>query len=403
MLGPPIAAAGGYMSFGYPDLAVGGVEDLDRAFAAIRSVGAVGVKVPIERGFRAATFLPIHSPEVRQAIVRKAAEYDLPIYVHASDEVEQSIGLDMGARGLLHLNFFGGPPSPAFVDRLARARASVVTTFSTIDAALARVEPERLDDPVVRLAVSAIERRTARDPAAWRAAEVDDFGYVVPWMPRLLRRVVAPREGADDLRAGLANNLRAAKLLHDAGVPIVIGSDAGNTMVIAQFHGPTTLRETELLVAAGVPPAAVLDAATRRPARMLGLDAEIGTVEVGKRADLIVVDGDPLADIRALRALRWTIRDGVARTPREWMRVPSARAEEAAASVDVTPSATLGAGMETTPGRDGAPRVERIGSARRRRTRSTCGGSRTAGGSRGRCARGDPPPPERSRGLGGCP
>jgi imidazolonepropionase-like amidohydrolase len=52
---------------------------------------------------------------------------------------------------------------------------------------------------------------------------------------------------------------------------------------------------------------------------MLGIDAEIGTVEVGKRAHLLVVAGNPLADLRALRAVRWTVRDGVARTPEEWM------------------------------------------------------------------------------------
>jgi hypothetical protein len=52
---------------------------------------------------------------------------------------------------------------------------------------------------------------------------------------------------------------------------------------------------------------------------MLGRETEIGTIEVGKRADLVVVDGDPLADLRALRRIRWTVKDGLARTPQEWM------------------------------------------------------------------------------------
>ncbi|MGH7785343.1 MAG: hypothetical protein ACRERC_00660 [Candidatus Binatia bacterium] len=52
---------------------------------------------------------------------------------------------------------------------------------------------------------------------------------------------------------------------------------------------------------------------------MLGRQAEIGTVEVGKRADLLIVDGDPLTDLRALRRVRWTVRDGIAKTPAEWM------------------------------------------------------------------------------------
>jgi cytosine/adenosine deaminase-related metal-dependent hydrolase len=51
--------------------------------------------------------------------------------------------------------------------------------------------------------------------------------------------------------------------------------------------------------------------------------ADVGTVEVGKRADLVVVRGDPLGDLRALRRVAWTIHDGVAHTPAEWMEVGS--------------------------------------------------------------------------------
>jgi imidazolonepropionase-like amidohydrolase len=52
---------------------------------------------------------------------------------------------------------------------------------------------------------------------------------------------------------------------------------------------------------------------------MLGLSAEIGTVEPGKRADLVIVRGDPLRDLRALRNVAWTVQAGVARTPQEWL------------------------------------------------------------------------------------
>jgi imidazolonepropionase-like amidohydrolase len=52
---------------------------------------------------------------------------------------------------------------------------------------------------------------------------------------------------------------------------------------------------------------------------MLGLSEEIGTVEVGKQADLVIVRGDPLQDLSALRHVEWTIKGGVARSPKEWM------------------------------------------------------------------------------------
>jgi imidazolonepropionase-like amidohydrolase len=319
-LGPPVAPRDGYMSPGYPDLVVSEVADLDRVFDAIARAGAVGVKVPIERGFGPLQIWQVHPPEVRAAIARKAAERRLPIYVHASDEVEQTIGLDMGAHALVHTNFAGTPPTAAFVERAVHSRAYMITTFSCIDATLVRWHPERLDDPVIVTVVPEVERRTAQDPAAWVESAANDLAYAFPRLPRfalrLLDRVLANEDGDQN---AVHVNLRAARQLHEAGVPLVIGSDAGNS-VLAQFHGPSTLREMELLAEAGLSPADVIAAATRVPARMLGRADEIGTVEPGKRGDLLIVRDDPLRDIRALRTNRWTVKDGVARTPVDWMQ-----------------------------------------------------------------------------------
>ena len=53
---------------------------------------------------------------------------------------------------------------------------------------------------------------------------------------------------------------------------------------------------------------------------MMGLEELIGTVEIGKRADLIVVQDDPLENLSALKSLSWVIKEGEARTPIEWMK-----------------------------------------------------------------------------------
>lgn len=324
MLGPPIATRGGYMSVLNPDLAVASVDDLDRAFAVIASVGAIGIKVPIERGFGSDSIFPIHSPAVRDAIRRKAAERHLPIYVHASDEAEQTIGLDMGAHALAHLNFAGADPSPQFVEHAARTGTYMVTTFSIIDAGLARWHTDRLDDRLVQRAVPLVEQETARSPEAWAARDVSELGFAFPRAPYLALRVFArlfPPGEAQEATA-LAANLRAAKRLYAAGIPLVIGSDAGNSSVLSQFHGTSTLRELELLADAGIPSAAVLAAVTRVPAEMLGISAEAGTVEPGKRADMVVLASDPLASILAIRTIRWTVKGGVVHTPAEWMQQP---------------------------------------------------------------------------------
>ena len=106
-------------------------------------------------------------------------------------------------------------------------------------------------------------------------------------------------------------------------VPLVVGSDSAGWPIFPYLlHGRSTHVEMGLLSDAGLTPAEVLTAATLRPATMLGLEAEIGTVEVGKRADLLVVSGDPLEDVGTLGHPVWVIRAGEVRTPQGWMREP---------------------------------------------------------------------------------
>ncbi|MEO5721578.1 MAG: amidohydrolase family protein [Chthoniobacterales bacterium] len=85
-----------------------------------------------------------------------------------------------------------------------------------------------------------------------------------------------------------------------AGVTLVTGSDAGNFLVL---HGPTVQHEIELWVAAGIPVEVALQAATANAAKLLGAEDRIGTVAEGKEASLLVVDGNPLQDARALSAI----------------------------------------------------------------------------------------------------
>ena len=92
-----------------------------------------------------------------------------------------------------------------------------------------------------------------------------------------------------------------------AGVPVIAGTDAG--IVDTNFVDLARTMET-MVGLGGMTPAAVLQAATATAAEALALDDRIGTLEVGKRADCIVLDADPLADIRALRQVRAVLRDG---------------------------------------------------------------------------------------------
>ena len=81
---------------------------------------------------------------------------------------------------------------------------------------------------------------------------------------------------------------------YNAGVMLITGSDAGNVLVV---HGPTVQRELQLWVQAGIPPGAALQAATYNAAKVLGVADRLGSIQKGRDATLILVDGDPVQNI----------------------------------------------------------------------------------------------------------
>ncbi len=93
--------------------------------------------------------------------------------------------------------------------------------------------------------------------------------------------------------------------MHRAGIPILAGTDANSTpgVPFSPPHGESLHHELELLVDAGLSPVEALRAATSMPAQYFGLD-DRGVIAPGRRADLILVDGDPVADIGATRNIR---------------------------------------------------------------------------------------------------
>lgn len=97
------------------------------------------------------------------------------------------------------------------------------------------------------------------------------------------------------------------KALFDAGVPIALGTDAG---MPGTPHGSSTLHELELLVKAGLTPAQALVAGTQTSARIMRLDGDRGTIAPGKRADLLLVNGTPWADIADIHKIAGVYVDG---------------------------------------------------------------------------------------------
>jgi hypothetical protein len=179
----------------------------------------------------------------------------------------------------------GAPIDPAKAAALARslstAQVWVVPTSIEQDRALARpesvagwlAEPETRDLPTAMLSLwrGQLERFTSR-------MDAEDFALVA------------------DARL---HRLALIKVLHGAGVRLVVGSDTPNAFVVP---GHSVHLELSNFVAAGLSPAQALFTATAEPERMLGELGGAGTIVPGRRADLVLLEADPVADIRNARA-----------------------------------------------------------------------------------------------------
>ncbi len=147
------------------------------------------------------------------------------------------------------------------------------------------------------LALIPIERRLG-DPEA--IASIDDLDRLPA---DLLDRPIG-RSQPRPLRPIVTDNLvRVAA----AGITVAAGSDAGN---IGTLHGPSLHRELELMATAGLAPMAILTAATAGGAAVMGRADELGTLAPGKLADFLILESDPLADIRHTQRIAKVVKGG---------------------------------------------------------------------------------------------
>ncbi|WP_437659444.1 amidohydrolase family protein [Sorangium sp. So ce1182] len=134
-------------------------------------------------------------------------------------------------------------------------------------------------------------------------------GAAAPTLAFVERR--AGNEGATEAQAlGFENRMKlagAARPARRAGVRVVVGSHG--TAPRAE-RGWAYQREMELLVESGLSPMEVLVAGTLENARFLGIDDRLGSIQPGKLADLVLIEGDPLADIRAMRRVKQVMLNG---------------------------------------------------------------------------------------------
>ena len=188
-----------------------------------------------------------------------------------------------------------------------------------------------LDGPEIQGSIRAVARtRTPLDPTL--VAYVTKFRGRDPRYRNSPYLRLTPREVLDTWQGALGSwthedfergalvwprMLELVKRYHDEGALLTTGSDFPNPLVVP---GASLHDEMELLVQAGISPAEVIRMATRNGAEALGLLATAGTVAVGKRADLVVLDADPTSDIANVRRIEKVFVGGQEYSPRELLR-----------------------------------------------------------------------------------
>jgi imidazolonepropionase-like amidohydrolase len=241
---------------------------------------------------------PMLSPEIMTATIEEAHKQALKVYVHAPVLKYAKAVLQAGADGLLH-GVMSDPVDDEFVALMKKNHAVYVSTLSLFE--------------------------SASDLGTWaqREAAFDERGYIAPdGYARLQSPTVL--DGARSQwtnQAFTKDHLPVArqnlKKLFDAGIPVVAGTDTG---ILGVVVGVSSHLELVLLSEAGLSPTEVLRVATVNAARMVGREKDLGTIETGKLADILILDADPLANISNTRKVHRVVKGGVVYDPAELFR-----------------------------------------------------------------------------------
>lgn len=280
-IAPRIIAAGPILDGGPPDANRIIVRNEAEARRAVAYLAEMGVD-----------FIKVHehlSRESYLAVADEARKLGLPLagHVPVGDNgflVNGSEAADAGQRCLEHMfgiPFPGDKSIPALLTTLRRNGTWVDPTLTVYwNRAHFRALAEKPDDRTKYVA-----------PALKQFWEEQARGFSGDVkVPEMLLRF----------------RVSGVKTLYDAGIPLLAGTDLGFPYVLP---GDLT-KELEHLVKAGLPPDAALRTATINAARYLGRDHELGTVEKGKLADLVLLDANPLEDIRSTAKVNAVIING---------------------------------------------------------------------------------------------
>ena len=278
MSGPWISRSSGGMNDQFGGITITSSE---QAAAEVERLAKAGVDV-----------IKAHSGLTRddyKAIADTAHRNNIRVHAHVYAETDVRNALEMNIDVLTHAGSAGTAPpySQQLITDIVNAGRPVVITAAHrawIYPDTAEF-PERLQDPLLKKQFGALIYGEVQDSLTnWRA-----LAYF----------------GRTDREMGFRE--RGVKQFTESGTVLGMGTDSGTPM---NFHTEALWREAKVHVDMGMPPIKVISALTRVGATLLGKQRDLGTIEAGKLADIIVVDGNPLYDITALGHVETVVKGG---------------------------------------------------------------------------------------------
>lgn len=279
-------------------------EDIHRQVDALVEEGVAG--------FKAKTITPAHL----EPLIERAHYHGLSVTGHLGSGFRNSVNprdaIHMGIDRIEH--FMGGDAMPA--------ERSAYDSFEEMTPDMPefeRIVQLYLDEGVnYDATMSAYGYSGGRDPEIFDPF-ADEMGYLTPYARELIEERLAaePRRVSEQFERIYNVKQQLVKRFYDMGGAhlITMGTDHPST---GEFFSPFSVhRELALFVKSGIPEAAVLRFATINAATALRVDDDLGTIEAGKIADLVILSGNPLEDIRNTRNARIVFKDGVAYDPAE--------------------------------------------------------------------------------------
>jgi imidazolonepropionase-like amidohydrolase len=297
-----------------------GVEAADHSPEAVvkrmKVDGAICVKTHFERGFGADRNLPVPKLATIRALVRAAHAAGMPVLLHANSSEAQTFGLEAGVDVFAHGLWNWSEPratteiTPAvkkILDGVINGKRGWQPTIQVLYGERDMFNDSFLSEPM-------LARAMPRSVIEWYGTSEGQ------WFHDLLAKAMHLQQGEkppDVDGSGIARVSNCVSYLAQHNARLLFGSDTPSDATYANPPGLNGWLEMHRLADAGMTPAQLFRAATLSNAEALGLSREVGTVQVGKRANLLLLREDPTRNIDAYDSVEKVILHGRVLDPAE--------------------------------------------------------------------------------------